>query len=442
MAMPQFGKKTLRIRIRRPKTAIRSFFRFIPVLVFLAAAVLSGAFLIRSAKRPAVLPDSWPSIPEVVSAAPLLREHRETIGRDRTLAAILQDQGFSAADVHRIREASRPAYDLSRIRTGHEFRLFFSEDDWDSLEYDIDGNTYLVVTNAADDISAEIREFPFENHLAVVWGEIRDSLILAVNRAGERDILALSLAEDIFGWDIDFHTDIQPGDAFRILFEKRFLEGDFAGYGNILAAEFTNRGKTFRAFRFTDPETGKADYYDADGNSLKREFLRTPIKFARITSRFSHSRLHPIRKIYRPHYGVDYAAPVGTPVQATGDGTVAFAGWSGAAGRMIRIRHKNGYETSYLHLRGYAKGIRQGVRVQAGQTIGYVGSSGESTGPHLDYRISQYGRFINPLSSRFEPAAPLREELRAAFREEAARRLYALNIPAPAIFSAGSVSSF
>jgi len=439
--MTEIKKKTLRIRIRRPKTAFRRIYRFFPVLVLLAAAVLSGAFLIRSTKRPAALPDSWPPIPAEEIAAPL-REHRETIGRGRTLAAILQDQGFSAADVHRIREASRPAYDLSRIRTGHEFRLFFSEDDWDSLKYDIDGKTYLVVSNDVDDISAEIRKFPFENHLAVVWGEIRDSLILAVNRAGESDILALSLAEDIFGWDIDFHTDIQPGDTFRILFEKRFLEGDLSGYGNILAAEFTNRGKTLRAFRFTDPETGKADYYDADGNSLKREFLRTPIKFARITSRFSHSRLHPIRKVYRPHYGVDYAAPVGTPVQATGDGTVVFAGWSGAAGRMIRIRHRNGYETSYLHLRGYAQGIRQGVRVRAGQTIGYVGSSGESTGPHLDYRISQYGRFINPLSGRFEPAAPLREELRAAFQVETARLLYALNIPAPAIFNAGSVSSF
>lgn len=441
MAMTEIKKKTLRIRIRRPKTAFRRIFRFIPVFVLLAAAVLSGAFLIRSTKRPAALPDSWPPIPAEEAAAPL-REQRETIGRGRTLAAILQDRGFSAADVHRIREASRPAYDLSKIRMGHELRLFFTEKDWDSLEYDIDGKTYLVVSNAGDDIAAEIREFPFEMHPAVVWGEIRDSLILAVNRAGESDILALSLAEDIFGWDIDFHTDIQPGDTFRILFEKRSLDGDFTGYGNILAAEFTNRGKTIRAFRFTDPESGKADYYDANGNSLRREFLRTPIKFARITSRFSPSRLHPIRKIYRPHYGVDYAAPVGTPVQATGDGTVVFAGWSGAAGRMIRIRHKNGYETSYLHLRGYAQGIRQGVRVQAGQTIGYVGSSGESTGPHLDYRISHYRRFINPLSRRFEPASPLREELREDFLREASRLLYVLNIPAPAIFSAGSVSSF
>lgn len=438
--MPGAGRKTVRIKIRSRKIFSRGTLRVVLPCAVLGAAVLSGLFLAKSGRIDDPIPDPLDAVFKEEAPLPL-REERETIGPGRTLAAILQDQGFSPADVHRIREASRPAYDLARIRAGHELRVFFSDDAWDSLEYDIDTRTYLVVSNTGEDIATEIREFPFQMHTAVIWGEIRDNLISAVNRSGGSDILALSLAEDIFGWDIDFHTDIRPGDTFRILFEKRTLDGDPAGYGNILAAEFTNRGKVLRAFRFMDPESGKAEYYDAEGNSMKREFLRTPIKFARITSRFSHSRFHPIRKVYRPHYGVDYAAPVGTPVQATGDGTVIFAGWSGAAGRMIRIRHKNGYETSYLHLRGYARGIRKGARVQAGQTIGYVGSSGESTGPHLDYRISHYGRFINPLSARFEPAAPLREELREDFLREASRLLYALNVPAPAIFGAGSVSS-
>ena len=249
-----------------------------------------------------------------------------------------------------------------------------------------------------------------------------------MNQAGEEDAVALELS-DIFGSDIDFYTDLRKGDKLRVVFEKKFLNGRFYGYGEILAAEFKNQGRVFLAYRFTYPDTGKADFFDGEGNSLRKEFLKSPMKFARITSRFSLSRLHPIRKIYRPHYGVDYAAPIGSPVQATADGTVTQAGMNGAAGRMIKISHKNSYETMYLHLSGLAAGIRAGAKVDAKQVIGYVGSSGESTGPHLDYRILYHGSFVNPSGWKFRPAEPLRKEFLAPFKAEVEKLDLALIAP-------------
>jgi len=193
--------------------------------------------------------------------------------------------------------------------------------------------------------------------------------------------------------------------------------------------EFTNQGEIYHAYRYTYPDTQESDYFDFKGNSLRKEFLKSPISGARISSRFSHSRLHPIRKVWRPHYGVDYAAPVGTPVRATAEGTVIYAGRDGANGRMIRIRHKNGYETYYLHLRRYAKGIKRGVKAQSSQIIGYVGASGEATGPHLDYRIKHRNKFINPLSHRFKPVEPLRLNFLEDFQMKAEQFQLSFNAP-------------
>jgi murein DD-endopeptidase MepM/ murein hydrolase activator NlpD len=202
----------------------------------------------------------------------------------------------------------------------------------------------------------------------------------------------------------------------------------------VLAAEFTNRGNTFQAFRYTYPDTKETDYFNSDGDSLRREFLKSPFKYTpRITSRFSYNRLHPVRKVYRPHYGVDYAAKVGTPVHSTADGTVLFAGWNGASGRMIRIRHKNNYETMYLHLRRCY--VKKGERIKGGERIGEVGISGEVSGPHLDYRIKYGGKYINPLSHRFKPVKPLRSEFLEDFILIA--KNYSLYFDAPLIiFSA------
>lgn len=374
-------------------------------------------------------PDAATAVPAPVLPPPA--RVRVAVGRGDTLESVLKGRGTSDADVHALREAVKPVHDLARIRAGHEFRFLLEPGGaWRSFEYDIDENRFLVVERDERAFRAVVKPFPYETRTAVVWGRIEDTPIGAVNAAGEEDWLALRLAE-LFGWDIDFHTDIQPGDTFRVVFDKRYLDGKFRGYVDILAAEFVNAGRRYTAFRYAYPDTKAVDYFDADGKSLRREFLRSPLKFGRVTSRFSRSRLHPIRKTYRPHHGVDYGAPVGTPVQATADGTVLQAGWNGGAGRMIKLRHANGYETMYLHLSRV--NARVGARVRTGEVIGEVGSSGESTGPHLDYRVAYRGSFVNPLGWRFKPADPLRKEFREPFLAEAGR--LAILLEAPAFFA-------
>ena len=363
------------------------------------------------------------------TAVPFLKEFRYSIRRGMFLTDILTEHNFSPTQIYQLREETRTVYDLAKIKAGQEFRVFQNpEGKVERLEYDIDEKNFLLVRREEGRFRGEIKKIPYEIQVKMIFGLIKDNLIAAVNKKGEGDHLALSLAE-LFAWDIDFYTDLRQGDTFKIVFEKKYLEHKFIGYRNIRTAEFINQGKSFQAFRYTYPDTQESDYFDLEGNSLRKEFLKSPIKFARITSRFSFSRLHPIRKVYRPHYGVDYAARIGTPVQSTADGTVIFTGRRGASGRMVRIRHRNDYETMYLHLRNYAPGIRKGAKVRGGQIIGYVGSSGESTGPHLDYRIKYRGKYINPLAWRFKPVKPLRKEFLKDFNREVEKCMFCLEAP-------------
>ena len=210
-------------------------------------------------------------------------------------------------------------------------------------------------------------------------------------------MLAIKMAEVLAG-EIDFNTEVQRGDRFDVLFEEAYREGEFSSYGDVVAVQFVNEGRQVRAFRFVVPGDPEPQYFDDTGRSLKRQFLRSPFNFEpRVTSRFSHRRLHPVLGVHRPHLGVDYGAPTGTPVIAVATGTVVSAGRSGGSGNMVRLRHTNGYETYYLHLSAFAPGIRQGARVMQGQTIGRVGATGLATGPHLDYRMRKNGSFVNPL---------------------------------------------
>lgn len=384
------------------------------------------AFLPKAESAPV---EEIPAAAVKANKPPPLKESIETIQRGVTLSDILEKYDFSPAEVYKLRQEVKPVYDLARIKAGKEFRLYSSAaGNVVSLKYYIDSETYLSIIKNGNDYSAEIKEFPIEIKTAVVWGSIENMLISAIQKTGESVQLAIELA-DLFAWDIDFYADMRAGDAFKIYFEKKYLEGEFIGYGKILSAEFTNQGESFEAFRYVYPDTKQWDYFTYTGNSLRKEFLKSPINGARITSRFSHSRLHPVRKVYRPHYGVDYGAPVGTPAQATADGTVTFAGRSGASGRMVRIRHKNAYETAYLHLSRFGKGIRKGVKVTGGQVIGYVGASGEVSGPHLDYRIRYHGTYVNPLAHKFKPVAPLKPEFLLDFQENADNYRMAINAP-------------
>lgn len=344
------------------------------------------------------------------------------------MSDILPKYDFPRAEVQKLGEEVKPVWNLKKIIVGHEMR-FYSDPAGkvQSIEYDIDDRRYLTIERKGGRFQASIKEFPFETKLAFISGTILDNPINAVLQRNEQGVLALALAE-IFAWDIDFYTELRKGDSFRMVFEKKFLDGKFSSYGEVLAAEFICQGRPFEAYRFVYPDTKKADYFEADGKSLRKEFMKSPLPYARITSRFSYSRLHPIHKVYQAHYGVDYGAPIGYPVRSTADGIVIFAGWNGAAGRMVRIRHRNSYETMYLHLQQIL--VKVGNRVTSGQDIGTVGSSGESTGPHLDYRIKQGGNYINPLSQRFSPVAPLRPEFRESLGQEVKKYLVLLDAPA------------
>jgi murein DD-endopeptidase MepM/ murein hydrolase activator NlpD len=420
-----------RKRINGPRVAA--------ALVLLACAAAVIVFVGRAIFPPgAAAPDKpTPSGPAEAAfvpspAAPALEEERIVIPLRSSLAEILKRRDFDNLEIHRIKEAVKPVYDLGKLRAGQQLRLAsLPGGPWKTLEYDIDETRFLVVHNNEGVITAEVKLVPFEIRPAFVGGVIEDSLIGALDKAGEEDSLALDLVERCFGWDIDFNTDLRKGDSFRIYVEKKYLDGRFAGYRDILAAEFSNDGNVFQAFRFTYPDTKASDYYDENGGSRRKDFLRSPIKFMtpRITSRFSASRFHPIYKIYRPHYGVDYAAPIGTPVQATADGEVTFAGRDGGAGNMVKIRHKNSYETAYLHLSGFGKGVRKGAELKGGDIVGTVGTSGDSTGPHLDYRIYYHGSPVNPLGHKFKPADPLRREFLDVYKKEVERLRLALETP-------------
>ena len=321
-------------------------------------------------------------------------------------AAALQKFGLSAEDAASASAAAQRAFNLRQVRAGHTITVNRSVDgDLREIDYKIDADRMLTITPAQSGFTAEVREIPSRLEVDVVTGQINDSLFNAVGQAGESAELAIHLAQ-IFGYDLDFYTDPRKGDTFRVVLEKKkYSRGQFAGYGKIFAAEYNNGGKKYQALLFHD-EAGRPAYYNADGKSLQKVFLRSPLKFsAPVTSHFSSARFHPILKTVRAHLGTDYGAPVGTPVQSIGTGRVVFAGAKSGEGNVVQIAHPNGYETMYLHLsRMY---VRDGERVEIGKTIGLVGSTGLSTGPHLDFRILQRGQYKNFEKLGLPPSDPV-----------------------------------
>jgi murein DD-endopeptidase MepM/ murein hydrolase activator NlpD len=389
------------------------------IAILAGAAVILAALiilLVTGKKGPASAGPAPPKPAPAEPAPPGPTISEITIQRGQTISDILAGYGFSAEDVYRLIQQVKPVFKLDRIVAGRRLRLTVDADGGvRTLEYPIDEKSYLVVVREKPDWRAEKKDYAFETKLAYIWAMIEDNPVNAVAQRGETDALAIRMT-DLFAWDIDFYTELRRGDAFRMVYEKRYLDGKFFGYGEILAAEFICQGKAFKAFRFEYPDTKKADYFDPDGKSVRKEFLRSPLPYgAPITSRFSYNRLHPIRKIYTAHFGVDYGAPVGMPVHATADGVIISAGPNDGAGNMVHIKHKSGYETMYLHLDKIF--VKTGERVAGGKIIGTVGNTGESTGPHLDYRVKQGGNFINPLSWKFLPAEPLRAEFKEAYKK-------------------------
>lgn len=320
--------------------------------------------------------------------------------------AILQGVGIDSAIAAQIAASAHSVFDLRHVRAGNELKIGRSLlGELRAIRYRIDTDRVLLISPKGGDFQSEIETIPSQTEVVGVTGKIQDSLFDAVTDAGEKPELAMRLA-DIFGWDLDFYTDPRTGDTFRVVVEKKILaNGEFAGYGRILAAEYDNDGRAYRAVLFHDP-AGNAAYYTPDGKSMKKVFLHSPLKFAaRISSHFSLHRYHPILKIYRPHLGTDYAAPIGTPVQTVGDGRVVFAGRKGEDGNLIEVQHANGYATYYMHLSRIL--VHNGERVQQGDRIGLVGMTGLATGPHLDFRIRQHGKFVNFERLPLPPSQPV-----------------------------------
>jgi murein DD-endopeptidase MepM/ murein hydrolase activator NlpD len=329
------------------------------------------------------------------------------VGRSENFAAALQHAGLSAEEAANATAAAHRVFSLRQVRAGNSITVNRSAaSELREIDYRIDSDRMLKIVPGDDDaFVAEVKAIPSKTEVDAVGGQINDSLFRAVAQIGESPELAMRLAQ-IFGYDLDFYNDPRKGDTFRVVIEKKkYANGQTAGYGKILAAEYDNGGKKYQALLFHD-ETGHPGYYSGDGKALQKTFLHSPLKFsATITSHFSKSRYHPILKLFRPHMGTDFGAPVGTPVQTIGSGRVEFAGRKGGEGNMIQIGHSDGYETMYLHLSRMF--VHQGERVEMGKTIGLVGSTGLSTGPHLDFRILQRGQYKNFEKLGLPPSDPV-----------------------------------
>jgi murein DD-endopeptidase MepM/ murein hydrolase activator NlpD len=331
---------------------------------------------------------------------------RQKMTSGENFAGALQKMGLTPSEVKEATAAAQHAFNLRQLRAGNAISVGRSvEGTLREIDYKIDADRMLHIVPQTQGFSAEVKEIPTRTEVSAISGRLEDSLFNAVEEAGESPEVALRLAQ-IFGYDLDFYTDPRRGDTFRVVIEKKkYATGETAEYGKILAAEYNNGGRRYQALLFHDPE-GRAAYYTADGKSLQKAFLKSPLKFgAPVTSHFNKARFHPILKTVRPHLGTDYGAPVGTPVQSIGSGRVMFAGRKGGEGNMVQIAHANGYETMYLHLSRMF--VRAGEHVEMGKTIGLVGSTGLSTGPHLDFRISQKGQFKNFEKLGLPPSDPV-----------------------------------
>ena len=340
----------------------------------------------------------------------------DRIGRGETLAELLDRNGFSALQVHDISEALTPHMNVRHLRPGDEVEIRYTHGG--ELE-SIRVNRGLLETYEArpegDGWAAGRLSVVIERQEVARQGVLEGSLFASMESLGETATLVIAFAE-VFAWDFDFYTQSRQGDRFSLLVEKLYRDGAFVGYGDLLAATYVSGDTSLAAFLFVDP-SGQKGFYDLEGKSMKKAFLRTPLKFERISSRFSYSRLHPVTGTRRPHLGVDYAAPVGTPVHTVAAGTVTGISNSRGNGNMVSIRHAMGYESKYLHLSRFAKGLRVGNRVDQKQVIGYVGATGLVTGPHLDFRLARYGKPVNPLTQIFPPGPPVTDDYMEAFRE-------------------------
>jgi murein DD-endopeptidase MepM/ murein hydrolase activator NlpD len=344
------------------------------------------------------------------------REVKDRFNKGDNMSLALSRHDVTAQEIHYIAKATSEKIKLNRIQAGTPFTLFFepSENSLQAIHMRTDQRHLLKLTKQPDESwQSALEEISTEISLHRSAGTVTESLWQAAIKAEIPPATILDMA-DLFGWQIDFATELRKGDSFQLVYEKeRFPDGEIVPSA-IKAASFTNQSQSYHVYSYMFPD-GSSEYFDEQGASVRRTFLKSPLRYRYISSGFSYKRFHPILKKHRPHLGIDYAAPSGTPVSALGDGTVIFRGWKGGYGNFVQIKHGDAYVTSYGHLSRFGSGIKKGTRVKQGQIIGYVGSTGLSTGPHLDFRVQYRGKYMNPLRLKSPPAEPIPEIHRDAF---------------------------
>ena len=343
-----------------------------------------------------------------------LRVVKASLQRGDTLSSILKDH-LNPSEIYLLSRRCRDVYSMNRLKSGHQYRLLFRDDRLTGFEYDIDADEKLKVDLSGEEYTACREAIEYDTRQKLIQNTISTSLFEAVDEVGESPALAIALAE-IFAWDVDFIRDVRQGDSFKLIVSKRYRQGKFAGYGPIKAARFTNSGQEYSAFYYATKD-GRQEYFTPEGEAVRKTFLKAPLNFTRISSGYTWRRKHPVLNVVRPHLGIDYAAPTGTPIKSVADGEIITRSRTREAGRYVKVRHPNGYVTVYNHMSRFARGVSRGKNVNQGDTLGYVGSTGLSTGPHLDYRVKKNGRYINPLKIDSKPVKPIPDSELARFKQ-------------------------
>ena len=333
---------------------------------------------------------------------------KRTVQAGSSLSSLIGSLNFAKTNIESIVAKASEVFDLRKIKKGNTFKVFHSKDGLNTVNYLVyeHNATDYILFNLKDSVKIEKKQKVVEVRTKTASGTIESSLWSAIVEEGNDPLLAIKLS-DVYAWAIDFFG-LQKGDQFKVYYQEQYVDGQSIGIDKIHSAWFKHMGKEYYAIPFVQDSV--VEFFDENGNNVKKAFLKAPLNYSHIASRFSEHRLHPILKIVRPHHGVDYSAPKGTPVQAIGDGVVVHASFSGEAGNFVKIKHNNIFTTGYMHLSGYGKGIRPGAHVNQGEIIGYVGSTGLSTGPHLDFRVWKNDVNIDPLKLESPAAEPIRKD--------------------------------
>lgn len=399
----------------------RRTWRLLSLLLFVCVAgagIMLGTIIKKS--QPEQSTNAIPASTNAASAEEPIKTIKGSIKAGDTVSSLFKGM-FSAKEMEKLSRQCSEVFPLNRISTGQPYKLSLKGGDFERFAYDINDKDQLIIYRDEDDFSAIRQPISYTVEQVTIKGEIKSSLFQAVTDMGEGEGLAFQLA-DIFAWDIDFFHDIKVGDSFEMVVEKRYRKGKPAGNGRLLAARFTVQDQTYQGFYFKDGNH-QPDYYDQNGYSLRKAFLKAPLSFSRISSGFNMRRRHPITNRIKAHPAIDYAAPTGTPILSIGDGTVTLAANNRYNGKYVKIRHPNGWATMYNHMSRFGSNIRPGRKVKQGELIGYVGSTGLSTGPHLDFRMYRNGKPVNPLKIKMPRARPVSSHKMVAFRTLVADRV-------------------